>query len=80
MTESDASCQRARWLLPLVVISTLTTLPLRADEHLIVQLPWQHQFQFAGYYAALAKGFYRDAGLRVTPQARPAPAPTSSTR
>lgn len=67
MTESDASCQRARWLLPLwVVISTLTTLPLRADEHLIVQLPWQHQFQFAGYYAALAKGFYRDAGLRVT--------------
>src|SRR5262249_18843048 len=22
-----------------------------------------HQFQFAGYYAALAKGFYRDAGL-----------------
>lgn len=31
-----------------------------------MQLPWQHQFQFAGYYAAIAKGFYQDAGLRVT--------------
>jgi len=25
----------------------------------------QHQFQFAGYYAALEQGFYRDAGLDV---------------
>jgi len=25
-----------------------------------------NQFQFAGYYAALAKGYYRDAGLEVT--------------
>ena len=67
MTESDAPCQRRCWLLSIwVVISTLITLPLRADEHVIVQLPWQHQFQFAGYYAAIAKGFYRDAGLRVT--------------
>ena len=24
-----------------------------------------HQFQFAGYYMALEKGFYRDAGLEV---------------
>lgn len=31
-----------------------------------IQLKWRHQFQFAGYYAALAKGFYRDAGLDVT--------------
>ncbi|MGN5001400.1 ABC transporter substrate-binding protein [Aeromonas sp. 80P] len=29
-------------------------------------MPWQHQFQFAGYYAAQAKGFYREAGLDVT--------------
>ncbi|BEE02583.1 diguanylate cyclase [Aeromonas dhakensis] len=29
-------------------------------------MPWQHQFQFAGYYAAQAKGFYRAAGLDVT--------------
>ncbi len=31
-----------------------------------LQLKWQHQFQFAGYYAAKEKGFYKDAGLNVT--------------
>ena len=31
-----------------------------------LQLKWLHQFQFAGYYAAQAKGFYRDEGLDVT--------------
>ena len=30
-----------------------------------LQLKWQHQFQFAGYYAAKEKGFYRAAGLDV---------------
>lgn len=30
-----------------------------------LQLKWKHQFQFAGYYAALEKGFYKDAGLNV---------------
>jgi len=28
-------------------------------------LKWRHQFQFAGYYAALEKGFFRDEGLEV---------------
>ncbi|WP_191965731.1 ABC transporter substrate-binding protein [Oryzomonas sagensis] len=31
-----------------------------------LQLKWKHQFQFAGYYAAVEKGYYRDAGLVVT--------------
>lgn len=35
-------------------------------EHVTLQLKWLHQFQFAGYYAAQAKGFYRDEGLEVT--------------
>ena len=30
-----------------------------------LQLKWKHQFQFAGYYAALEKGFYKQAGLDV---------------
>ncbi len=30
-----------------------------------VQLKWKHQFQFAGYYAAAAKGFYQQAGFNV---------------
>ncbi len=34
-------------------------------ERVVLQLKWQHQFQFAGYYAAVANGYYRDAGLEV---------------
>lgn len=30
-----------------------------------LQLRWLHQFQFAGYYAALEKGYYKSAGLEV---------------
>ena len=33
-----------------------------------LQLKWTHAFQFAGYYAALEQGYYRDAGLDVTLQ------------
>ncbi len=45
-------------------------------EPVTMQLRWHHQFQFAGYYAALHKGFYRDRGLDVTilegsPERRP---------
>ena len=39
--------------------------PLHALEKVSLQLKWLHQFQFAGYYVALEKGFYRDAGLDV---------------
>lgn len=44
----------------------LVSLPLQATEAVTLQLKWVHQFQFAGYYMALEKGFYRDAGLEVT--------------
>lgn len=40
----------------------------QAEENLSkvrLQLKWQHQFQFAGYYAAQAQGYYREAGLDV---------------
>ncbi|MGJ0428584.1 ABC transporter substrate-binding protein [Methylobacter sp.] len=47
-------------------------------EPVHIQLPWHHQFQFAGYYAALEKGFYRKAGLdviidAVSPEKKPLP-------
>lgn len=38
---------------------------IMAEEKVILQLPWLHQFQFAGYYIAKEKGFYSDAGLDV---------------
>jgi len=34
-------------------------------DRVALQLKWTHQFQFAGYYAALEKGYYRDTGLDV---------------
>ena len=37
-----------------------------ALEPVSLQLRWMHQFQFAGYYAALHKGYYWEAGLDVT--------------
>jgi ABC-type nitrate/sulfonate/bicarbonate transport system substrate-binding protein len=45
-------------------------------EPIHLQLRWHHQFQFAGYYAALEKGYYKDAGLDViihegTPEKKP---------
>lgn len=30
-----------------------------------LQLKWKHQFQFAGYYAAIEQGYYKAAGLNV---------------
>ncbi len=35
------------------------------DEPVVLQLKWEHEFQFAGYYAALWQGFYQENGLNV---------------
>ncbi|RLA72726.1 MAG: diguanylate cyclase, partial [Epsilonproteobacteria bacterium] len=34
-------------------------------EKVSLQLQWLDQFQFAGYYIAKEKGFYKDVGLDV---------------
>jgi ABC-type nitrate/sulfonate/bicarbonate transport system substrate-binding protein len=39
--------------------------PGAAADTIVLQLHGPAQFEFAGYYAALWKGFYRDAGLAV---------------
>ena len=38
----------------------------QAQDKLTLQLKWVTQAQFAGYYVAKDKGFYKDAGLDVT--------------
>ena len=43
----------------------LASHPVAALDQVSLQLKWKHQFQFAGYYAALEQGFYRDAGFDV---------------
>lgn len=39
--------------------------PVRALEAVSLHLNFTHQFQFAGYYAAIEQGYYREAGLEV---------------
>ena len=48
-----------------LLLVALLPLPAGALEKVVLQLKWKHQFQFAGYYAAQEKGYYRDAGLEV---------------
>jgi NitT/TauT family transport system substrate-binding protein len=38
----------------------------QADDKVTLQLKWVAQAQFAGYFVAKDKGFYKDAGLDVT--------------
>lgn len=51
--------------LSLLLILVLMSPAVQALEQVRLQLRWLHQFQFAGYYVALEKGYYRDAGLDV---------------
>ena len=37
----------------------------KANEKIVLQLKWFHQFQFAGFYAAKEQGFYQEAGFDV---------------
>lgn len=59
-----------RHLLPLwaVLAGLLSGAPALAADGLdavTLQLKWKHQFQFAGYYVAAEKGYYRNAGFDV---------------
>ncbi len=42
-----------------------------STESVTLQLKWRHQFQFAGYYAAIQQGYYQQEGLQVTLRERP---------
>ena len=43
----------------------LAVLPRRAQERIVFTPQWTPQAQFAGYYVALEKGFYKEAGIEV---------------
>lgn len=43
----------------------MLVVPVRAHERVVLQLKWLHAYQFAGYYVAGEKGYYRAAGLDV---------------
>jgi PAS domain S-box-containing protein len=56
--------RRYRWLalLCLLLVSWAQAEPPRK---ITLQLAWKHQFEFAGHYAAIEKGFYAQRGLEV---------------
>ena len=51
--------------LPLVAAGMVIAAYAHATEVVDLQLRWHHQFQFAGYYAAVEKGFYKEEWLDV---------------
>ncbi|MDD5474927.1 MAG: ABC transporter substrate-binding protein [Syntrophales bacterium] len=53
-------------ILPLILPSTASCSgPIQGSETITLALQWHHQSQFAGYYMALARGFYEKEGLDV---------------
>ena len=67
---------RSIWTLLLLLVWATTS--FAQTQVVDLQLRWHHQFQFAGYYAALEKGYYREEGLDVRlhagdPQHQPVP-------
>ena len=49
----------------MILLCLVATSQAYALEKVSLKLQWLHQFQFAGYYVAKEKGFYKEAGLDV---------------
>ena len=60
MNEDNGSCRR-HWRCGVTLASGAS-----AADKVTMQLKWVTQAQFAGYYVAKEKGFYKDADLDVT--------------
>ena len=58
--------RRPLMALSVIAASLLVAAGAQAAEKITLQLKWLPQAQFAGYYVAAAKGYYKDAGLDVT--------------
>lgn len=59
------TCRRVLYCL-LVVLAALPVCSHAEAAPVRFMLQWSHQAQFAGYYVALEKGFYKDRGLDVS--------------
>ena len=47
------------------LLFSITAYAVPPPEKVSLQLAWKHQFEFAGYYAALEQGYYAEQGLEV---------------
>ncbi|MBV2235130.1 MAG: diguanylate cyclase [Sterolibacterium sp.] len=50
----------------LLLLGLLASVPASALDKVSLQLNGYHQFEYAGYYAALEQGYYSEAGLDVS--------------
>lgn len=48
-----------------IFITMLSSCSAHALDTVNLDLRWEHQFQFAGYYAAIEKGYYQDEDINV---------------
>jgi len=55
-----------KYIKTLCCAATLFVTPALAADDVTLQLKWVTQAQFAGYYVALEKGYYKDENLNVT--------------
>ena len=58
--------QQASYFFLFIAILFFPVSQSAAAENVTLQLKWTHQFQFAGYYAAIEKGYYKQKNLDVT--------------
>ena len=72
----------ARWVCCLVLMLAANSAAAVAADQVVLQLHRGVQFEFAGYYTALWKGFYREVGIEVgiKPGAPPGAAPIDAVR
>ncbi len=76
-------CLFQRWSVRGLLVSGLLLAPSlggaeAVPEHVVLQLPYTHQFQFAGVYAAISRGYFKEHKLEVemrtgTRERRPGP-------
>ncbi|MBT3396946.1 MAG: ABC transporter substrate-binding protein, partial [Alphaproteobacteria bacterium] len=57
--------RRVGLIATLMIFFGVTATSSEAQDQVVLQLRWDHQAQFAGYYAALWQGFYEAAGIEV---------------
>jgi NitT/TauT family transport system substrate-binding protein len=78
MNEGHKMCKRIIWFLGIVTAFSILSASCSSDkaekkkpatktlQQVSLQLQWVTQAQFAGYYVALEKGWYREAGIDLT--------------
>lgn len=57
--------KQALYILFMVMVATAQTAAAQQGETIVFTPQWTAQAQFAGYYVAETKGFYREAGVKV---------------